>query len=358
MNFKRIIKYTLWILLISVVFCLTLLIYWSPQSTSPFKDKNGEIIKSSIASIENVEINRIEQRLVIRGIDTLQPVVLHLHGGPGAPDRNIFKLTGANIEDLATVVYWDQRGTGGSYDKDMDPSYLSLDQIANDGITIAKYLKQRFNKEKIYLHGHSWGSVVGVTMAQRRPDLFHAYIGIGQLVNAHQSEKISYDYALSASQKAGNQEDIKILESIGPPPYKKDEWVDKLMQQRQVMWKYENPSNPNKQTMFQIYMSYIMHKEYSISDKLGMLYGSDLSMKRLWGDVMNTNFFESASEFDIPVHIIQGEYDKHTVTELAQSYFDSLSAPSKMYYEFEKAAHAPHISNYQKYRKIMKEILK
>ena len=342
-----------------LIILVALLIWsWSPQKTSPFLDDNGVIIESSISSIENININNVDQRLVIRGIDTLNPVILQIHGGPGAPDRALYKATGLNVEDLFTVVYWDQRGSGGSYNKNLDESTLSLQQIVDDGISITEYLKNRFRKEKIYIQGHSWGTSVGVSMAQKRPDLFHAYIGIGQMAHSAISEEISYQYALEEATKAGNDKDVKILESIGPPPYVPEEWIGKMMQQRLVMWKYENPIYPNNQTMFQIYMLYIMHSEYSISDKMGMLKGSELCMDYLWDDAMGINFIDSAKDFSIPVFMIQGKYDKHTVTEVAKVYFDSIAAPMKEYYEFEKAAHAPHFSNYKKYRNIIEEILK
>ncbi|MDG2449956.1 MAG: alpha/beta hydrolase [Saprospiraceae bacterium] len=334
---------------------LSVLSHWSPQKTDSIYNNEGQIIENSISKIENIEINGVSQRVVIRGWDKNNPVLLHLHGGPGNPDRPFIRRLNAHVEDLFTVIYWDQRGIGGSYHKDIEPHSISLVQIADDGIVISEYFKERFNKDKIYIQGHSWGTAVGITMAQKRPDLFHAYIGIGQMASSARSEKISYQYALEEAHKAHNEKDIKVLNDIGSPPYLEENWIENMLKQRQILWKYENPENPVEQSMFQIYMVYIMHPEYSIFDKIGMLKGAGLAMKYLWDDAMNIDFFKTVPNLDLPIYIIQGKYDKHTSTVVAKTYFDSLNAPLKQYFEFEKSAHAPHFEEYNRYKKILRE---
>ena len=336
-----------------IVFAIVMLIYWSPQKVHPIHGVNGQELPNSISTLENIQINGVSQRLIIRGWDRSNPVLLHLHGGPGNPDRPFIKRINAHVEDIFTVVYWDQRGVGGSYSDDIDPESVSLQQISKDGIKISELLLRRFNKEKIYLQGHSWGTAVGTKMAQERPDLFHAYIGIGQMASSSESEGISYRYALEQAEHAKTEKDVAILKELGPPPYPDDLWIDNMMKQRQILWNYENPLRPLKQSLFQIYMIYIMHPEYSISDKIGMLKGAEMAMNQLWDDAMSINLFNTTPELEIPVYIMQGKYDKHTVTSVAKSYFDTLKAPLKMYYEFENSAHAPHFEEYDKYRQIL-----
>ncbi len=350
---KKWIRWAFILLGVLIFILLAVLSHWSPQKTDPIYDSDNQVLTNSISLIDNIDINGISQRIVIRGWDRSNPILLHLHGGPGNPDRPFIRRLNAHIEDIFTVVYWDQRGVGGSYSKDIIPESISLEQISEDGIAISEYLKDRFDKDKIYLQGHSWGTAVGIIMSQKRPDLFHSYIGIGQMASSAKSENISYQYALDQAIKAENQKDLRILNQIGSPPYDKENWVDNMLKQRQILWKYENPEKPLKQSMFQIYMVYIMHPEYSIIDKIGMLKGADLAMTYLWDDAMNVDFFNTAEELNLPVYIIQGKYDKHTSTSVAKEYFDNLRAPMKQYYEFENSAHAPHFEEYNRYKQIL-----
>jgi len=350
-----------WLIKISISLGATLMIllliilHFSPRKTEPFRDERGAFLSNSIATIEDIAINGINQRIVIRGKSLDNPILLHLHGGPGGPDRPLIVSTRANVEDLYTVVYWDQRGAGASYHSDILPETMTLDYIAKDGITISEYLIERFQKDKIYVQGHSWGTAVGITMAKKKPDLFHAYIGIGQMADSRRSEELSYQFALESSKTAGDEESIKALEEIGAPPYSsEDEYLKNVMVERMVMRKYEDPNlSGQSSSMFPIYLTFIKHREYSIGDKLKCLQGDAFSMKHMWKEAINVNFIRDIPTLDIPIYMIQGAFDKHTVSEVARTYFDSLDAPIKQYYNFENSAHGPQYTEYHKYRDIM-----
>ena len=60
------------------------------------------------------------------------------------------------------------------------PPPLTIDRMAEDGIEVAEHVRSRLHKDTIILIGHSWGSVIGTRMVQRRPDMFAAYVGTGQ----------------------------------------------------------------------------------------------------------------------------------------------------------------------------------
>lgn len=343
-----------------VLLVLAFIVYLSPQETAPFRDENGVILPNSIAEVTNITLNGVSQRLVVRGKDQSNPVLLHIHGGPGFPNHPFIQEGDADLEDIFTVCYWEQRGAGASFSEEIPASTMTLAQIAKDGVQLSQYLIKRFKKEKIYLQGHSWGTMVGATLASDAPELYHAYIGIGQMANSQLSEQISYDYALSEAKKAGDQEGITILDKMGRPPYATDkEWLGNVMPERTIMRKYENPKGKPPKSLLDFYKLFISYKEYSISDKLKIAKGEYFSMQTLWMENINSNLFESIPAYNIPVYIIQGKYDKHTVTEVARSYFDSLKAPIKQYFELENSGHDPHVEEFEKYRKIMiEEVLK
>lgn len=355
---KKILKTALMSIGIFMLFIIAALLYLSPQKTAPFTDENGKVLPKSIAEIKTVPINGYPQRLLIRGKDKNNPLLLHVHGGPGAPDQPFFG--DKNLEDIFTVCYWEQKGAGASFSENIPVASMKLHHIVEEGLSVAKFLKDHFGKEKIYLQGHSWGTNVGINMAQRRPDLFHAYIGIGQMANSKRSEQLSYDFALLEAEKAGDVEGMEILQKIGRPPYQTDaDWLKKVMPERSVVRKYESANIPNHQpkSIIDIYLTFIKYPEYSIKDKLNTLKGDAFSMQHLWKEVIKVNLFEQVPSLDLPVYIIQGKYDKHTVTEVAKYYFDILKAPTKQYFELENSAHNPHLEAFEAYRNIMKTIV-
>lgn len=350
--------------LLSIITILSILIVGgllllSPQKTSPFLDDDGNTLANSIADIRTVTLNGSEQRILIRGRDINNPVLLHLHGGPGGADQAIVRSSGKTVEDLFTVVYWDQRGAGASYSSELDLGSLSLKQIVDDGLALTELLRDEFAKDKIYLQGHSWGTLVGVHMVAGAPALYHAYFGIGQIANSRQAELLSYNYTLDQAQRAGDVDTIDGLKHIGQPPYQKDQrWIDTAMVGRGLMRPYEIPSQPLLLSLFDIYKNFVFYPAYSISDKLNSLEGSKVSFQKLWMQAINADLFTSHKSLKVPLHFFQGKYDMHTVTEVAKNYYEMVEAPDKQYYSFDNSAHWPHIREYGKYRNILQSILK
>lgn len=330
----------------------------SSKTTPAFTDDNGTTLTNSIAEIRDVTINGTSQRILIRGENRDNPLLLQLHGGPGGPDQAIIQSTGKTVEDLFTVVYWDQRGTGASYNESTRLQPLTLEQISSDGIALSKMLLNEFGQNKLYLQGHSWGSLLGVEMASQAPELFQAYFGIGQFANGMRAEKLSWDFALSAAKNAQDQSTVNALMELGSPPYNTDqEWIDKVMVQRALMIPYENPNQGPVFTMADFYRQFYFYEGYNISEKIGMLSAPSFSMQQLWPAVINSNLLKTHTQFEVPIYIFQGKYDQHTVTQVAKEYFDVINAPEKNYFSFDQSAHWPHINEYTKYRGHLKSIL-
>lgn len=257
-----------------VLLLLGILLYLSPQERRPFVDKAGKMLPTSIAEIIDLDINDVPQRLVIRGKNKANPILLHVHGGPGFPDYAFIKESGANVEDLFTVCYWEQRGAVASFNENIPERTMSLQQIVADGEALTQYLIKRFKKGKIYLQGHSWGTMIGSFLAQKSPELYHAYIGIGQMANSRLSEQVSFDFALAAAKQADDVASANLLEKIGRPPYQTaTDWLKAVMPERTIMRKYENPKGRPPKSLFDFYKTFILHREYSIADKLKIAKG-------------------------------------------------------------------------------------
>ena len=192
-----------------------------------------------------VKIGGIDQWIQIRGENISNPVLLILHGGPGAsyvPATSLF----LHWEKSFTVVQWDQRGTGRTFGRDgaNGSGEMSVDRMVRDGIEVVEYLRQRLHQDKIILYGTSWGTILGTTIAHRRPDLLYAYVGSGQVVDMARNEAIGYNTLLRTVKQVGDDKAIAALTAIGPPPYKD---VTDLGIQRHWRYRYGLPDEKNFQ---------------------------------------------------------------------------------------------------------------
>lgn len=121
----------------------------------------------------------------------------------------------ADLEKDFLVVHWNQRGAGKSNPGDFDESTMTFQQFLEDGHELTEVLKERFDKQKIYLLGHSWGAQVGIKLAQAYPEDYYAYISVGQVVDPAATQQVSYDWLLEQIENEGNQADLNRLHALG-----------------------------------------------------------------------------------------------------------------------------------------------
>ena len=149
-------------------------------------------LKRKIYDEEYININGILQYLFHAGTDENNPVMLFLHGGPGSAESIFAYSFQEKWEEIYTVVHWDQRGAGKTLTKNPN-SFPTMDLMLEDLYQIIQYLKARYNKGKIILLGHSWGSVLGSTFVLNHPEEVEYYIGVGQVVNMIENERVGYE---------------------------------------------------------------------------------------------------------------------------------------------------------------------
>src|SRR5699024_2669564 len=180
------------------------------KALSIFKNGTNE----SIALKEYVEINGVQQGMIIEGENIQNPVLLFLHGGPGFPEYPMIKGENLLLHNYFTICYWDQRGSGLSFYSNKEDEPITLGQLIEDTVAVTKYLCKKFNKEKIFLFGHSWGTFLGVITASKYPDYYHAYIGAGQLGNATESEKETLEFIRNEARKKREKKVEKQMQGI------------------------------------------------------------------------------------------------------------------------------------------------
>jgi len=331
----------------------------SPGKLEPLKDSGGKEIVGSVAEKCIIEIGGIQQGFFIRSENTENPVILFLHGGPGSPELPIiipYEIS-ERLEKYFTVCYWEQRGAGISFGKSIDPATMNLTQMIEDTRQITEYLKTRFNQEKIYLIGHSWGSYLGVKTIEKHPENYIAYIGIGQVSNQTESEKLAYDYMLQHAKKIGDKSAVKNLQKFdkSAPDFPN---LDYIMRVRSPLMNKYGIGFAHEEVLSMMGMANLIlsFKGYTLSEKINYIRGMLFSQKRLWDNVVIDNLFESSTIFQIPVYITHGKYDYQVSHTLALEWFNKIEAPQKAFFTFEKSAHGTITEEPEKFVQIVREI--
>lgn len=274
-----------------------------------------------------VKIGGIEQWVQIRGQNRENPVLLCVHGGPGGTWIPVTRLFIPWEKDF-TVVQWDQRGAGktlGSTGASIAET-MSVDRMAQDGIEVAEYLRTHLHKDKVILLGHSWGSILGVYMVKRRPDLFYAFVGTGQASDLPRSMEMDYSLLLEQSKAANDQRTHQALMQIGPPPFDNPQKIRIFFRS---IDKYQPPSDQvAMEAMKQSLTS--PAPNYSLLDEINKFRGFiSIPTLRLYNEMLSTQLSSLGPDFEIPIFIFHGTDDPVTPVSLAVGFFKSINAPKK-----------------------------
>ena len=313
--------------------------------------------KAGINSLEEITLGGIKQWILMRGEDVSNPVLLYLHGGPGFTEMPFTHVDSQRLEKHFVVVNWDQRGCGKSFDPDIPKEAFSLDQFLSDTRELISMLRKRFSKDRIYLLGHSWGSILGLCTAFRHPEYLHAYIGMGQVVNSKEGEMISYRYTLEKAKEAGNEQAIRKLEALDPPLYKGE--FQSLSVQRMYLGLYGGSFRNLSFSDFNTKRNASPY--YTKADNRNFMRAFAWTCGLLWGELMKVNFFEEIDEVKVPVYFFTGRHDYQTPFELVERYFKVLKTPHKEMIWFENSGHEPEFTEPEKFRQslvdtVMKKI--
>lgn len=340
------------IVVILIVFIIGI-IWLIPAYTKPFKDRHGKILKGSIASLEKVKLGGKDQWILLRGVDVSKPVLLFLHGGPGTADMTFLRKPMQELEKHFVLVMWDQRGAGKSYAAIDPESSMTISQILSDANELTRLLCKRFHQEKIFLVGHSWGSVLGVLSVRNYPGLYYAYVGIGQISNMRENERLSYEWTLEEAHKANDRQAVKKLIQMGKPPYRGD-WQKKFMDQRRLLGKYRGEFYGSSMGAFPVVVGGLIRAtEYSWTDKVNFFRGILRSVRLIWPELMTIDLMEMAPRLKVPVYFALGKHDHEAPFTLAKQYFKMLEAPHKELIWFENSAHMPQLEENEKFTDLL-----
>jgi pimeloyl-ACP methyl ester carboxylesterase len=292
---------------------------------------------AGIAEGRYIRIGGVDQWIQIRGADRTNPILL-IAAGAGLT-MEPFTPTLRSWEQHFTVVLWDRRDVGrtrGRNGKAGNDTW-TFGQLADDGIEVIEYLRRHLGQDKVILLGHSQGSLVGVTMAQRRPDLLHAYVGTGQMVDMARNEPLTHQMALERARAEGNRKAVKALERNAPPYHDARGFIAKQRWSMAVdpklrAWQQGAPA------------TVLFWPTYTLADIYRSASGPLFLPPRMFTEIMSCTPATLGTRFEMPFFILQGDADLHTLPSLAEEYLSTIDAPAREFVSLPGADHASMLS--------------
>jgi pimeloyl-ACP methyl ester carboxylesterase len=355
-RFLQIIKWVAYILI-----GLLLLVFVGLQAYRTYLRNSTKIeTPNGISSLEEIALGGIKQWIFIRGTDQTNPVLIFLHGGPGEPVMGMSSSRHLDAELIKhfTVVHWDQRGAGKSYHNDIPVNSMTFDRWVEDCNELIDHLRDRFNTQKVFLVGHSGGTLLGITMAHKYPEKIHAYVGVAQIINNYEQQKISYDFVVEEAEKSGDAKIQNAIKAIGPPPY---DTPEKEHEKARYIIRYGGfiHDNPIKQMGF-IMLSYLTSPEYSLVEGLKTMSGKgfNFTMDARYEEIKNINFAKEIQSIKVPIYFFVGKYDMIAPTVQVENFYNSLDAEKgKKLVIFDNSAHLPIIEEKEKYQELLVNVV-
>ena len=318
-----------------------LLSRWSPGDPAPLVDVAGQPRPGSISERVYVMINGTRQGLIIQSTDAAHPVLLFLHSGPGMPEFFLNTTHPSGLEQDFTVVWWEQRGAGLSFSPDIPPESMTVTQFIADTLGVTQYLRRRFGKDRIILLGHSWGSFLGIQVAAAAPDLFHAYVGMGQVSFQLRSEVAAHPAMLAQYRMRGDTAMVRKLEAA--PVSMADGLSPAYLRLRdQAMHGLGcGATRDIASVVTGVFLPVWQCPAYTISEKVDIWRGLSFSRGFLWDTFLRTDLTRQIKALDLPVYFLSGAHDLTANYGLSREFFDQIKAPVKGFYTFRNSAHSP-----------------
>ena len=311
---------------------------------------NRRTPKGGINESMYVEINGTEQWINIYGEDVDNPVLLYLHGGPGSSTSDIDYAFTRKWADVYTVVTWDQRNCGKSYDEGQNDIVLTRELLMEDGREMTEFLLDYMGKDKLTILGHSWGTYYGANLVLEFPQYYECFIGTGQLVDMVENETAFKEEALKWAE--GDEEALALVDQLTPDDFT----MDHIMARNALMEKY-GYSMMVDGADYNLVTTILFNPNYSIIDWI-RYFQRDMTvyLEFFHSDELQAFSLKGRYDYEVPYYNINGDKDYQTNYKLAQEYFDNVNAPYKEMFIMEDTTHGLLESKSEYFSKILHQI--
>lgn len=298
-----------------------------------------------VATLEKVRLGGLDQWIGIRGRHKANPLLLYIAGGPGGTDFGPWYRWNRPLEEHFTVAHWSMRGAGKSYTPSTPPESMTVDQILRDGHELALTLLQRFGQKRLFIAGHSTGSVFALLLAQRYPELVHAHIGINQAIDRAGEERHLFACTLDMARMLGNARAVQDLQGAG-------EGIAGTIIQRKWMFTFGCITH-NPKRLREWRQAVLMAPEQTWADRLKANKALRFSMERLWPELGRFNALEQVRSLQVPVYLFVGRHDRICSPRLAEEWLAGLQAPAKELFVLEQAGHLASFEEPERFNELM-----
>jgi pimeloyl-ACP methyl ester carboxylesterase len=291
---------------------------------------------NGIAEERFVRVGGIDQWIQIRGEDRDNPVLFVLHGGPGSPYA-LFTPLIRSWERHFTVVQWDRRGVGKTRGRSgpVPDGENTFERLVDDAVEVVEFLREHLRTDTVVLLAGSMGTIVGLPLAKRRPDLFSALVCTDMYADMRRNEAVGYQLTLDRVRAAGNAKAVTALERIGADPA---QWDLRAWQTKMDWTMKTDPVTPNAVTRL-LFPLAVTSPTYSLRDVRHLLAGFVTTQKQMFDEYRRYDANALGPRFEVPFFVFQGASDVLTVTALVEEYFATVEAPRKEFAPIEGASH-------------------
>ncbi len=319
------------------------------------KSKYSVSDPKGIEDLKAIKIGGVDQWVHIRGRNRDNPLLLVIHGGPGDAFIGCLDSLQRPWEDFFTVVNWDQRRSGKSFCpiEGINDS-ITIGQYISDSVEMVQYLCEYLGKEKLFILGISFGTVLGMHVLKQRPERIHAYVGLGQVVNMLVAEELlcrrlidraneNCEYPLASRVE-------RILEGLGSnSPQREKTFFDNCEFVRRELTRLSGEATVHSVSYgdFEKCLTFekMISPHLTIEDVRHVTLDNGRDIFQLPYDfsreVCDVNLpSDVGSVFDAPVFFFTGCHDWQTPRSLSDQWYEIISAPYKELVHFSKSAHA------------------
>lgn len=289
--------------------------------------------------LEPITLGGVRQWLTVAG-NPGGPLLVYLHGGPGAGELAVAGAFQAPLWPDWCVVTWEQRGSGKSAVRE-----VSLERLVADAHELVALLKARYPGRPLFLMGHSWGSLLGLITLERDPGLCDGFVSVGQLVAGAENERCSHRLAIDKAR--GLLRRALLAER---PPY--GGRADALL--RKCLYLYLlGGFFRRRRDALGLTLTLFCSREYTLAEKLCYLPRFRASLRQLQPAIETLDLLRAPLELAVPALFCIGRHDLVTPPELAERLFGHIVAPYKRLVVFEGEAHCLHYENPEGFARVL-----
>ena len=288
------------------------------------------------------------------------PVLLVCGGGPGIPQYLMESLYPSVLPKYFTVCYFDYRGTGLSYDKNTNPADMTTERFIEDTLLVTDYLKERFDQEKIYIMGHSFGTFIALNTVDQHPENYIAYLSMSQICDQHRSELEAFDYMRLRYEEAGNSSMVARFDDYNIEGSEEDyrRYTNSGLRDKAMHSLGVGTTSDMDNVITDLFFPSLKVTAYTPLERINIWKGKVASGSfAVHNESGSFNAFEMVPDIEIPIYFFAGENDMTCCTSLQKDYYERVEAPHKEFFLYEGCAHSPIYENKDKTCEILESVL-